>query len=113
MCKKIIIKGRIKPNLCYYKIKGTSEVSLRVTNRDILRNIKIIAKEKGKTLKSISLGLNKQESYISATISKKKKLVSLELLFDIAKYLEVEIDAFLITEIKSTKEAKEHDNSNS
>ncbi len=64
-------------------------------NRVILRNIKTIAKDRGMSLKEISLKLERHENFLSTTISKKKGLLSLELLLDIAEILESNISELL------------------
>jgi hypothetical protein len=83
--------------LCYYNRITNKEETLRVTNRDILRNIKIVAKNKSKNLEKISVGIGKKKNYLSSTISKKKKLVSLEILLDVSNFLGCELMELLHT----------------
>ena len=68
----------------------------RLDNRDILRNIKTIAKDRGMSLKAVSLKLERHENFISTTISKKKGLISLELLLAIAEVLECDMSELLV-----------------
>jgi len=75
----------------------------KLSNRDILRNIKSIAKERGMTLKSISLKLGRHANFLSTIISKKKGLVSVELLLDIAEILECDIADLLVALPKNDK----------
>lgn len=68
----------------------------KVQNRDILRNIKMIGKDRGKSLKDISLELDRHKNFLSTTISKKKTLISLDLLLDIAQILNCDIAELLV-----------------
>lgn len=65
-----------------------SETYILIKNKQYKNNIKSIAIRKGLTLKSLSILLNMQESYISNMCSKKKSLVSNNLLHKISLILE-------------------------
>jgi len=67
----------------------------KITNADILKNIKKISKKKKITLNSLSVSLGRHKNFISTVISKKKSLVSLELLLSIAEILECNIENLL------------------
>jgi hypothetical protein len=95
--------------VCYYDVTTNEEEKLRVTNRDILRQIKLTGKKQKKTLENISEGIGRKKNYLSTTISKKKKLVSLEVLLDVADYLGCELMDLLSTEITIDEEKEEKD----
>jgi DNA-binding Xre family transcriptional regulator len=78
----------------------------KITNDDILSNIKKIARAKKMTLNSLSESLGRHKNFVSTVINKKKSLVSLELLYNITEILECNIEDFLKENLDDNQDSK-------
>jgi len=83
--------------MCYNINKDIKIMNTTINNRDILRNIKNIAKDRKTNMREISLKLERHENFLSTIISKKKGLLSTELLVEISSILECSIAELIVS----------------